>query len=361
MNLLFIYTFLHASFAEFFNLELSKLQGKPVTVRLNSPGGSTFAGWSVIAQIIEHKGKKTLKIDGFAASFAPIFAAFFDHVSCLNVTEFIFHRAESFTSNQEEIDFLARINKNILAALKKKINEEKFFEITGKTLEDIFEAQEQFEVFITAEDALEIGLVDEVIDVLDEIKPTEVEASQKNVIAFHKNIIDLQSKQGTKIFKPSASESIKEQKNNIMAKEITTIEQVKTELPNVYTAIIAEGITEGIAEEKDRITAWVEFIDVAPKEVRAGINGTKAPGAAEAMKFLKISAAGGGSKKTIEENEEDNQEDLKTDLPEGSVQPGNKDSKKSTDDKGKNESSQDKSNKVLAEFEKEFDEYHSKK
>ena len=57
-----------------FKNDLNKLQGKDITVWVNSPGGDVFAGSCIYTMLKEHKGKVTVKIDGLAASAASVIA-----------------------------------------------------------------------------------------------------------------------------------------------------------------------------------------------------------------------------------------------------------------------------------------------
>lgn len=53
---------------------LTKLEGKPVCIRINSNGGNVFAAHAIASQIKSYSGDTTVMIDGLAASAATIIA-----------------------------------------------------------------------------------------------------------------------------------------------------------------------------------------------------------------------------------------------------------------------------------------------
>jgi len=59
---------------------LKKYEGKNLTVWINSPGGDIIAGAAIYTALKEFKGKKTIKIDGCAASIASVIAMAGDEI-----------------------------------------------------------------------------------------------------------------------------------------------------------------------------------------------------------------------------------------------------------------------------------------
>ena len=57
-----------------FARDLESLNGKDVTVRINSGGGDVFAAHAIHNQLVAYKGRVTVIIDGLAASAATIVA-----------------------------------------------------------------------------------------------------------------------------------------------------------------------------------------------------------------------------------------------------------------------------------------------
>ena len=63
-----------------------------ITIRLNTPGGSTDSGWSIISKLSERKAKTNLIIDGMAASMGAMFLAFIDNVVANDTSRIMFHK-----------------------------------------------------------------------------------------------------------------------------------------------------------------------------------------------------------------------------------------------------------------------------
>ena len=63
-----------------FREELAAVNGRDVTVWINSPGGDVFAASIIYTALMEHKGAVTVKIEGLAASAASVIAMAGDKV-----------------------------------------------------------------------------------------------------------------------------------------------------------------------------------------------------------------------------------------------------------------------------------------
>ena len=53
---------------------LTEHEGKDLNIYVNSGGGSVFAGIAIYNMLLRHKGKKTVYVDGIAASIASVIA-----------------------------------------------------------------------------------------------------------------------------------------------------------------------------------------------------------------------------------------------------------------------------------------------
>jgi hypothetical protein len=122
-------------------------------------------------------------------------------------------------------------------------------------MDQVFDENTRIDVRLTAAQALEIGLVDNVININD----SQIAANSK-VIIFDDSIAipkaeskAIQNENKTKI-------------NNIMDKE-----KLKAEFPSVYAAIENAGITA----ENERVKSWMVFHDVDAKAVAEGIESGK--------------------------------------------------------------------------------------
>ncbi|MEO0624086.1 MAG: head maturation protease, ClpP-related [Pseudomonadota bacterium] len=73
---MFAFTFDLQAFVQ----ELTALNGEPVTVSINSPGGDAFLGIAIYNALVRYPGEVTVRIDGIAASAASLVAMAGDRI-----------------------------------------------------------------------------------------------------------------------------------------------------------------------------------------------------------------------------------------------------------------------------------------
>lgn len=134
--------------------------GKPVTVRLNSPGGDLIAASVIRATMIDYPGRITVKIDGLAASAAVMVALGGDVIKMQVSAYMMIHEAAvgllgyfNVATLKDLIDELKVINSGIVEAYvaKTKMESEKL----NKMMAD--------ETWMTASEAVAYGFADEII------------------------------------------------------------------------------------------------------------------------------------------------------------------------------------------------------
>lgn len=81
---------------------LNDNQGKDVIVRLNSPGGSAFDGLSIYNRLVQHDGKVTVYVDGYACSSASIIAMAGDEIIMGEGAMLMIHEASVFAYGTKE-------------------------------------------------------------------------------------------------------------------------------------------------------------------------------------------------------------------------------------------------------------------
>lgn len=151
---------------------------KDIEIWLNTPGGAVSSGWSIVAAINELNRNVNVTVVGDAASFGFIMLLFANNVKAYDTANFMIHRAASWFEdlmNEDELKEIEDRNKIIRTKLEARINEDKFKEITGKSFDDIFDMEDRLDVNLTAKQANEIGLIDEVVT-LDVKKRKEIES-----------------------------------------------------------------------------------------------------------------------------------------------------------------------------------------
>jgi len=113
--------------AETLIAEMDEHKDEPVAIRLNTPGGDVFAGWGIIAKMLEH-GDITLKVDGVVSSMGAFMLIFGEKGKreALDISKINLHRADMFVGSEEDQKFLDGVNKDIFDKLKASIDEKKF-------------------------------------------------------------------------------------------------------------------------------------------------------------------------------------------------------------------------------------------
>lgn len=143
------------SFAE----DLESLNGKDVTVRINSGGGDVFAAHAIHNQLVAYKGRVTVVIDGLAASAATIIAVAGDRIIMPSNALFMIHNPAIGLSDYygaEELlkaaEALNTIKGSIVAAYRKRC----------KASAEELAAMMDAETWMGAAECLEKGFVDEI-------------------------------------------------------------------------------------------------------------------------------------------------------------------------------------------------------
>lgn len=140
---------------------LADNRGKPVLVRINSPGGFVYDGLTIYNALISHDGKTTAVIEGLAASIASIIAMGCDKVKAFESSSMMIHRAMGVsignTADMKECsEFLAKIDGQLAQIYSAKTGRSVATMIgymTGSVDGTLFDAQEAFN----------LKLVDEII------------------------------------------------------------------------------------------------------------------------------------------------------------------------------------------------------
>jgi len=251
-----IYSFTAETFV---NSLLEVPENEDIEVWINSPGGSVFAGWSIIAALNEMKGKKTAKVMGDASSMAFYALLFMDYVEAIDVISLTVHRADGFVETDEDKAYLAKINKDLRTKMEKRINADTFKEVTGYSFDDIFNPDTRINVVIDAKAAKKIGLIDKII----RLDPKEIAALDKKMIGF----VDFVAENKIDTVKKPISIDI----NNEKTKKTMTKAEIKAQFPEVYAEIVND--------ERSRVQGIIEFLDIDPSACKTQIDSGIEPNA----------------------------------------------------------------------------------
>lgn len=232
-------------------------QDETIVIRINTNGGEPEYGWGEIARIQELKNK-IIKVDGKAHSMGLFALCYVEDVEALDVSQFLLHRAAYPSWFESDPNYftdvyksnLANINANLEKAFRNKIDVAVFEEMKGVKVKDIFSMDGRIEVNLTAAEAKKIGLVKSIL------KITPAKQAELSSIAASAGI----QFEDIKI----AAEN---ENNPTQIKNNMTLEEFKSKHPEAYNQIFAAGQ----AAEKDRVGAWMAFIDVDTEHVSKAI------------------------------------------------------------------------------------------
>lgn len=170
--------------------ELAKLKGKPVNVRISSLGGSVEHGLDIRQQFVDH-GEVTAYLYGLVASSATIAALGAKKVCISKYCMFLVHKVSNW------VDAWGQMNADQIQELIEDLKENKLqndkFDLVlaqlyankcGKQIDDILDTLKAGR-WLTAQEALEYGFVDEIIEDAKEDKINLASFSDKlNVLGL---------------------------------------------------------------------------------------------------------------------------------------------------------------------------------
>jgi ATP-dependent protease ClpP protease subunit len=248
---LYLYSPISSYVAEYLISQMEENKISDIVLRGNTPGGNVFMGWGIIGKMKEIPGKVTMKVDGFVASMGTNILIFSDDSEALDVSRIHLHRADAEVNTPEEQEFLNGINKDIRSKLAMKVNEAKLKELKGVTLDDIFDPAKRVELWLTAYEAKEIGLINRIVK-LDPLQITAME--QRFMIAAQ-----------------LTPESLNSNKNLQTKNKPMKPEELKAQHPETYAQIYSEGRNAGSTEERERVRGWEAFRIIDADAVNKGI------------------------------------------------------------------------------------------
>lgn len=137
---------------------LNEANGEDVTIEINSGGGDVFAGNEIYYKLANYQGNITIDITGLAGSIASVIAMA-GKVRMVPSGMIMIHNVSSGASGdyrdmQHQADVLKSANKAIANSYRVK---------TGMSSKDLLALMDK-ESWLSAEEALEKGFVDEIIN-----------------------------------------------------------------------------------------------------------------------------------------------------------------------------------------------------
>lgn len=286
-----LYDLIDSDSASQFVTDMEAAKTQSVLIRVNTDGGGPEDMFCMVAKFAEHPNKKMIHVDGKAYSGGCFLTAYADDAEALDVSEFLIHRAsygDFFEKNYmtpEIAGNLSRINASLRAAFESKVKAEDFERITGTPLDDVFSSETRIDVFFTAQQALEMGLINRIIAITPEKKAQIRTMMMSSKAARHE---------------AARKEAIKIPNKNTM-----TLDELKAQHPAVY----AQAVAEGVVKEKDRVESIMAFVDIDSETVKTAI----AAGSPLTQKQMSELAIKQVSKILLKQAAKENADDVKTD------------------------------------------------
>ena len=212
---------------------LADLDVENINVYINSNGGVVDTAIAINNALRRHKAKVTVNIDGIAASAATLITCAGDTVKMPKNALFMIHNPLTIAMGDSEemrkqADVLEKYKNSIMETYLQKVNIDK---------EKLSELMDN-ESWLSAEEALEYGFIDEIIENTD-IQVVENKVISNNMVfnmAEFKNF--------------NVDKNIK---NNGKGSGKMTKDEIKAQFPDIYAEIVNEGKEIGVKEERTRI------------------------------------------------------------------------------------------------------------
>lgn len=175
--------------AEAVRRKIQDVKAEKIHVHINSGGGSAFDGVAICNQLKQHSAEIIVHIDGWAASAASVIAMAGDKIIMPSNTMMMIHQASTFEyGNADLFEKTARDLRKIDSALAASYK--KRFVGTDEELKQLLKD----ETWLTAEEAVALGLADEIADGI-EIDDTQEDEEVEVVENFKEDLVAKYMKQ----------------------------------------------------------------------------------------------------------------------------------------------------------------------
>ncbi|MCU4785052.1 Clp protease ClpP [Bacillus cereus] len=175
--------------AEAVRRKIQDVKAEKIHVHINSGGGSAFDGVAICNQLKQHSAEIIVHIDGWAASAASVIAMAGDKIIMPSNTMMMIHQASTFEyGNADLFEKTARDLRKIDSALAASYK--KRFVGTDEELKQLLKD----ETWLTAEEAVALGLADEIADEI-EIDDTQENEEVEVVENFKEDLVAKYMKQ----------------------------------------------------------------------------------------------------------------------------------------------------------------------
>lgn len=246
---------------------LNEVKGKDLNIHLHSGGGHVYAAMAIYTQLAQHQGKKTIIIDGLAASAATVIAMAGDEIRMSESGMFMIHNVSwvSFgDANQmrKDADLIEKTSSIALELYAKK---------TGKSEAEIKQMMDD-ETWMTAKEAKEMGFIDSIIK---KNSPNLQMLADGAVMWCGIDVTEYKNRLPAALFaKQSAEPQPKSAKNNQSKGEPQmelTLALLQANFPDVYQQAVSDAVAkakeEAITAERARMQAIDEIAEPGHEEL----------------------------------------------------------------------------------------------
>lgn len=249
---------------------IEEANGNELEVYINSPGGDVYAGSEIYTALKEYPGNVTVKIVGVASSAASVIAMAGKKVMISPTAQIMIHNVSSvsigdYRDHAHESEVLKGWNKSIANAYRLK---------SGLSESELLKLMNQ-EKWLTAQDALDMGFVDEIM--FDEEGTLKLTASAPIAQVLPRQVID---KIRNELLKK------KGEVNNVNGEQLN--QAVSQTVQNVGSGSQAASGTQTVdlvAQERERLRAIDEIAaNIDPELVKEAKYGPN-PMTAEELAF----------------------------------------------------------------------------
>ncbi|MCA1029368.1 Clp protease ClpP [Cytobacillus kochii] len=168
-----------------FNYRMKSIkEDEDIDISINSYGGDAFLGIDICNTLRDHKGHVTITITGIAASAASVICMGADKLRAHANTMIMVHNALTLAYGnakalRKAADDLEKVSQAAMQSYLKRVDADKMKKLMDE------------ETYLTAQEALEIGLIDEIIDA--EVEEVESEIFENKAKEFNNKITMQQS------------------------------------------------------------------------------------------------------------------------------------------------------------------------
>lgn len=212
-----------------------------INVRINSIGGNVLDGYAIVSAILNSKVPCNTYIDGLAASIAGVIAVAGKKCYMMDYGTLMMHNA----NGSDDKELLKLVNSTIVTILSNR---------TSKTAEEITELMKK-ETYMNADEALAMGIVDEIVPSTKKIKVNK--ESLSNMAIIYNKLIQTKPKMENVLNKLS----VKNEDEAVLAidslnTEIETLKTSKKELEDKVAEFEAKELeVANAAKEKLKLEA----------------------------------------------------------------------------------------------------------